>query len=308
METCLANLGELDMRVFLTGATGFIGSVVIEELRAAGHQVTGLARSDEAAVTLNGWGVEVRRGDVADPDGLAEAARASDGVIHCAFGHDFSKYLEAGETDLRAVSAMADALAGTGKPLVVTSGLTAATPGRPSTEADPANLDGMTSVRGRPEELALAASARNVRSVVMRLPPSVHDRQGQGLVSQLVESAKRSGLSVYVGEGDNCWAAVHRRDAARLFRLGLERGQPGQRLHAVAEQDVQLRRIAEAIGERLGMPTRGMTPDEAAVHLGWVAFAAANDVTAASDATQQSLGWRPTQIGLLDGLLGDYLS
>jgi nucleoside-diphosphate-sugar epimerase len=296
------------MRVFLTGGTGFIGSVVIEELRAAGHQVTGLARSDEAAATLDGWGVDVRRGDVADPAGLAEAACASDGVIHCAFGHDFSKYIEAGETDLRAVSAMADALAGTGKPLVVTSGLTAATPGRPSTEADPANLDGMTSIRGRPEELALAACTRNVRSVVVRLPPSVHDRSGQGLVSQLVESAKRTGLSIYVGEGDNRWAAVHRRDAARLFRMGLEQGQPGQRLHAVAEQGVQLRPIAEAIGQKLGVPTRSVTPDEAAAHLGWVAFATANDITATSDATQQSLGWRPSQPGLVDGLQGDYLA
>lgn len=296
------------MRVFLTGATGFIGSVVIEELRAAGHQVTGLARSDEAAATLAQWGVDVRRGDVADADGLAEAARASDGVIHCAFGHDFSKYLEAGETDLRAVSAMADALAGSGKPLVVTSGLTAATPGRPGTEADPANLDGMTSVRGRPEELALAASAKGVRSIVVRLPPSVHDRQQQGLASQLVASARQSGVSVYVGDGENRWAAVHRRDAARLFRLGLEQGQPGQRLHAVAEEGVKLRSIAEAIGQKLGIPTRSMNADEAAAHLGWVAFAAVNEVTATSDATRESLAWRPAQPGLIEGLLGDYLT
>ena len=163
------------MRVFLTGASGFIGSAVIGELRAAGHHVTGLARSDKAAATLMEWGVEVRRGDVADPEGLAAGARASDGVIHCAFDHDFSKYLESGDADLRAVSAMAEALAGSGKPLVVTSGMTAGTPGRACTEADAAQTEGLAGVRGRPEALALSASQNGVRSVVVRLPLSVHD-------------------------------------------------------------------------------------------------------------------------------------
>jgi nucleoside-diphosphate-sugar epimerase len=296
------------MRVFVTGATGFIGSVVIEELRAAGHEVTGLARSDQAAATLAGWGVEVRRGDVADPEGLAEGARASDGVIHCAFGHDFSKYLEAGETDLRAVSAMAEALAGSGKPLVVTSGLTAVTPGRASTEADPADTEGMTSVRGRPEALALAASGKNVRSVVVRLPPSVHDLQAQGLVSLLIATARQTGVSAYVGEGANRWPAVHRRDAARLFRLGLERGHPGERLHAVSEEGVTLRSIAEAIGGKLGVPTRSLEPGEAANHFGWLALPISNDMPASSAVTRQSVGWSATRAGLLEGLQGDYLS
>jgi nucleoside-diphosphate-sugar epimerase len=296
------------MHVFLTGATGFIGSIIIEELRAAGHQVTGLARSDDAAATLANWGVEVRRGDVAEPAGLAEAASASDGVIHCAFGHDFAKYLEAGETDLRAVSAMAEALAGTGKPLIVTSGLTAVTPGRASTEADAAQTEGMTLVRGRPEVAALDASERNVRSVVVRLPPSVHDRQQQGLVSMLIEAARRTGVSAYVGDGGNRWPAVHRRDAARLFCLALERGQPGQRLHAVAEEGVTQRSIAEAIGEGLGVPVRSLDPNAAGDHFGWVAMAMSNDMPASSAVTQQSLGWRPTQAGLLEGLAGDYLA
>lgn len=294
------------MRVFLTGATGFIGSAIIEELRAAGHQVTGLARSDAAAQTLAAWGVDVRRGDVADPEALAEGARASDGVIHCAFGHDFSKYLEMGETDLRAVSAMAEALAGTGKPLVVTSGMTASTPGRLATEADPAQTEGFASVRGRPEELALAASEKGVRSVVVRLPPSVHDLQAQGLVSMLIPLARQKGVSAYIGAGDNRWPAVHRRDAARLFRLGLENGQPGQRLHAVAEEGVTLRSIAEAIGQRLGIPTRSFGPGEAAEHFGWLVMVASNDVPASSAITRQTLGWRPTGPGLLEGLLGAY--
>ncbi|HEY1926865.1 MAG TPA: SDR family oxidoreductase [Caulobacteraceae bacterium] len=296
------------MRVFLTGATGFIGSVIVEELAAAGHQVTGLARSDEAAKTLEARGVAVRRGDVVDPEGLAEAARASDGVIHCAFGNDFSRYVEMGETDLRAVSAMADALAGSGKPFIVTSGMTANTPGRASTEADPAQTDGFAAVRGRPEDMALSASARNVRSSVVRLPPSVHDRGQQGLATLLIALARQTGVSAYVGEGVNRWPTVHRRDAARLFRLALERGHPGERLHAVSEEGVTLRAIAEAIGQKLGVPTRSLDAGEAAAHFGWLAFPASNDMPASSAASRDSVGWRPTHPGLLDGLAGDYLS
>jgi len=296
------------MRVFLTGATGFIGSIVIEELHAAGHRVVGLARSDQAADTLARRGVEVQRGDVAQPERLAQAARASDGVIHCAFGHDFSKYLEMGETDLRAVSAMADALAGTGKPLIVTSGMTAGVIGRICTEADPAQTEGMLAVRGRPEQFALDASRTNVRSVVVRLPPSVHDVGQQGIVSLLVETARQKGVSAYIGDGRNRWPAVHRRDAARLFRLALERGEPGTRLHAVAEEGVTLRSIAEAIGARLGIPARSIDADAAADHFGWFAAMAANDMPASSAVTQQRVGWRPTELGLLDGLEGSYLS
>lgn len=295
------------MRVFLTGATGFIGSVIVEELQAAGHQVTGLARSDEAARALERRGVAALRGDVADPDGLAQAARASDGVIHCAFGHDFSKYVEMGEIDLRAVSAMADALAGADKPLVVTSGMTASTPGRASTEADPAQTEGFAAVRGRPEDLALAASRSLVRSTVVRLPPSVHDRGAQGLVSMLVALAREKGVSAYIGDGANRWPAVHRRDAARLFRLALERGYAGNRLHAVGEEGVPLRAIAEAIGEKLGIPTRSLEPGEAMAHFGWLGLPASNDMPAASVATRESVGWRPTHPGLLEGLRGDYL-
>jgi nucleoside-diphosphate-sugar epimerase len=296
------------MRVFLTGATGFIGSVIVEELRSAGHQVTGLARSDQAAATLEGRGVEVCRGDVAEPERLMVGARASDGVIHCAFGNDFSKYPEMGEIDLRAVSAMAEALAGSGKPLVVTSGMTAGVTGRLGTEADAAQTEGMWAVRGRPEALALAASQKDVRSVVVRLPPSVHDRRQQGLVTMLIAVARETGVSAYVGDGANRWPAVHRRDAARLFRLGLEHGHAGQRLHAVTEEGVTLRSIAEAIGKQLDIPTRSLGADEAAAHFGWLAMVVSNDVPASSAVTQQSVGWRPTGPGLLEGLLGSYLA
>jgi len=295
------------MRVFLTGATGFIGSIVTEELKAAGHQVTGLARSDEAAARLASWGVDVRRGEWADADGLAEGARASDGVIHCAFGTDFANYAEMGATDLRAVTAMADAMAGTGKPLVVTSGMTASTPGRPSTEADPAQTEGMGAVRGAPEDRTLAAKDRNVRGVVVRLPPCVHDRGGQGLASMMVEAARRTGVSAYLGDGANRWPTVHRRDAASLFRLGLERGAPGQRLHAVGESGVRLRDIAEAIGRKLGLPVRSLEPAEGFDHFGFIAGPMLNDMPAACAVTQQTTGWRATHPGLIEGFLGDYL-
>jgi nucleoside-diphosphate-sugar epimerase len=295
------------MRVFLTGATGFIGAAIIDELKGAGHQVTGLARSDEAAAKLVGWGVEAWRGEVADTDVLAQAARASDGVIHCAFGHDFSKYIEMGETDLAAVTAMAEALAGSGKPLVVTSGMTGHAPGRASTEADPADLAGPTVVRGRPENAALAASENGVRSMVVRLPPSVHDVDAQGLATMLIGRAREAGFSAYVGDGMNRWPTVHRRDAARLFRLGLESGEAGVRLHAVGEEGVAVCVIAEAIGERLGVPIKSLTPDEAFAHFGWLAAVVSGDVPASAAVTQASLGWRPTHPGLVEGLRGDYL-
>jgi len=294
------------MQVFLTGATGFIGAAIIEELKGAGHQVTGLARSDEAAARLAGWNVDVRRGEVADTGVLAEAARASDGVIHCAFGHDFSQYMQMGEIDLAAVSAMAEALAGTDKPFVVTSGMTGHVSGRASTEADPADLAGPTVVRGRPENAALAASENGVRSMVVRLPPSVHDIDAQGLATMLIARARESGFSAYVADGANRWPTVHRRDAARLFRLGLEGGQAGARLHAVGEEGVRLVAIAKAIGERLGVPTKSITPDEAFAHFGWLAAVIANDVPATAAVTRESLGWRPTHPGLVEGLLGDY--
>ena len=209
---------------------------------------------------------------------------------------------------LAVVGALTEALAGSGKPLVVTSGMTAGVQDRAATEADPAQTAGLLAVRGRPEAAALAAAERGVRSMVVRLPPSVHDVAAQGLVSMLIAQARQTGVSAYVGEGANRWSAVHRRDAARLFRLGLERGHPGERLHAVGEEGVGLRAIAEAIGARLGLPVHGLAPEAAGDHFGWLAGVVGNETLASSAITQQSVGWRPTGPGLLEGLAGAYLS
>jgi len=297
----------LTVRIFVTGASGFIGSAVVAELRDAGHRVVGLARSAQSAAAIAAAGAQVHRGSVEDLGSLRAGATAADGVIHCAFGHDFSRYVEAGEADSRAVSAMAEALAGTGRPLVVTSGTGVSAVARISTEADAAQTDGLPGVRGRPEETALSASRANVRSVVVRLPPSVHDVQRQGMVSALIAVARQTGVSAFVGEGANRWPAVHRRDAARLFRLALEHGHAGERLHGVAEEGVTLRSIAEAIGSKLGIPTRSIGADEAPSHFGWLAPFASLDVPASSAVTRRSVGWHPTEADLLRGLQGSYL-
>jgi nucleoside-diphosphate-sugar epimerase len=289
------------MRVFVTGATGFIGSAVVRELREAGHQVVGLARSDEAAATLVKWGAEAHRGELADTDGLAAGARASDGVIHLAFIHDFSKFEEAGETDRRAVEVMTDALAGSAKPLVVTSGTATPAPGRISTERDPAVTDGLRRVRGLSEVVTLAAADRGVRASVIRLP-QVHDRSKQGFVTRIAAVARERGVSAFVGDGANRWPAVHRLDAARLFRLALERAEAASRLHAVAEEGIAFRTIAEAIGEGLGVPVRSIAEDEAAVHFGWLAHFAMLDNPTSSTLTRETMGWRPREIGLLAGI------
>ncbi len=289
------------MRVFVTGATGFIGQVVVEDLKAGGHEVVGLARSDEGAARLAAQGVEVRRGELSDLAGLAEGAREADGVVHTAFIHDFAKFMENIEIDRRATEAMLDALAGSGKPFVGSSG-TAMIPisGRAGTEDDAAMSEGPG--RGSTEAFTLAAAERGVRSSVVRLAPSVHDVERQGLVSILGETARASGVSGYVGEGANRWPAVHRRDAARLFRMALENARPGTRLHAVAEEGVPLKAIAEAVGEAVGVPTRSFTPEESGAQFGWLAMFVMADTPAVSAATQQTFNWRPTHPGLLEGL------
>lgn len=287
------------MRVFLTGATGYIGSAIVRELLAAGHQVLGLARGDDASERLARAGAEAHRGDLSDPDNLAAGAQACDGVIHTAFGHDFTKYREAGETDRRAVAAMARALEGSNKPLVITSGTTILAPGRVGTEEDPALPDSPSGVRALSEEVALAAAARGVRSVVVRLPPSVHGPGEHGFVPALIDVARRTGVSSFVGDGANRWPAVHRLDAARLFRLALEQAAPGTRLHGAAEDGIPMREIAEAIGEGLGVPVRGIGADEAAAHFDWLAFVVPIDNPTSSAITRATVGWRPEEAGLL---------
>jgi nucleoside-diphosphate-sugar epimerase len=283
---------EAGMRVFVTGATGFIGSAIVRELMAAGHEVLGLVRSDAAADRLAQSGAEAHRGELSDTDRLAAGARACDGVIHTAFIHDWSISRDvAAEADLRAVEAMAGALEGTGKPLVITSGTALLPPGRLATEeGEPVSA---AVPRAASEAAVQAAAGRGVRAAVVRLPPSVHGTGDHGFVPMLIDIARRTGVAAFVGDGANRWPAVHRLDAARLFRLALEQAAPGARLHGVAEEGVPMSAIAQTIGTGLGVPVRSLTADEARKHFDWFAHFVAIDNPTSSTHTRDSLGWRP---------------
>jgi nucleoside-diphosphate-sugar epimerase len=287
------------MRVFVTGATGFIGSAVVRELLGAGHQVTGLARSDAKAAALAATGAEVRRGDLGDLAGLAEAAAAADGVIHTAYNHDFSDMGGAAGTDQAVIAAMGDALAGSGRPLVVASG-TALAPGRLVTEADGVPDDHAHPRRS--EQRALPYAGRGVAAAAVRLPPTVHGEGDHGFIPQIIRIARERGVSGYPGDGANHWAAVHRLDAAKVFRLALEAAEPGVRWHAVGDQGVPVREIAEVIGRHLGLPTASVPPEQAAEHFGWIGRFWSLDVPAASAVTRARLGWEPIHQGLLADL------
>lgn len=286
------------MRVFVTGATGFIGTAIVEDLIAAGHRVLGLARSEDAAGTLARRGVAVHRGDLADPDSLAAGARACDGVIHTAFIHDFSRYEANAETDRRALEAMALALEGSGKPLVATSGTAVLAPGRIGVETDALPTEGLGTIRAKSEQV-LAAATRGVRVSVVRLAPSVHGQGDHGFVPMLIETARRTGIAAYVGEGENRWPAVHRLDAARLFRLALEAAPAGSRLHGAAEEGIPMRTIAATIGQGLGVPVRSLTAAEAQAHFGWMAMFVGRDAPTSSALTRALLHWQPQGPGLL---------
>ena len=291
------------MRVFVTGATGFIGTAVVRELIDAGHRVLGLARSDAAAKSLVAAGAEVHRGSLEDLDSLRSGAAAADGVIHTAFIHDFSNYGPAAEADRRAIETLGSALAGSGPPLIITSGtLLAQRHGPLATEEDAHNPD----FPRKSEGAALALAAHGVRASVLRLPPSVHGNGDHGFLPRLISIAQEKGVSAYIGDGLNRWPAVHRLDAAHLYRLVLEKGTAGASYHSVADEGVPTREIAAAIGRGLNVPVVSKSREEAADHFGWIAHSFGLDSPASSAQTQERLGWRPVQPGLIADLNAEH--
>jgi nucleoside-diphosphate-sugar epimerase len=288
------------MRVFVTGATGFIGSAIVPELINAGHQVLGLARSEAGAKALVAAGAEVHRGTLEDPQSLRSGAAMSDGVIHTAFVHDFSKFKENCTIDKRAIETLGSALEGSDRHLVVTSGLALLAQGRLATEEDPP-VPTSDSYPRASEVTADSLAERGVRTSVVRLP-QVHDTVKQGLVTYSIALAREKGVSAYLGDGHHRWAAVHVSDAARLYRLAFEKQEAGARYHAVAEEGVSAREIAEAIGRGLKVPVVSKSSEEAAAHFGWLGMFAGLDLVASSALTQQRLGWRPTGPGMIADL------
>ena len=282
------------MRVFVTGASGWIGSAAVDELLATGHEVTGLARSDASAATLAAKGVRVRRGDLDDLDSLRAGASDADAVLHLANKHDFVNPAISNAAERAAVQTIGDTLAGSGRPFLLASGVAGLSGGRPATEDDPSPFHGPDSPRGGAENLAFEFVDRAVRTLSLRFAPTVHGVGDHGFIAAIAGVARAKGVSGYPGDGTNRWAAVHRSDAARLVALGLAKAPAGSRLHAVAEEGIPSRQIAEAIGHALGLPVISVDPDDVQDHFGWIGGFFAMSLTATSDRTRELLDWTPT--------------
>jgi nucleoside-diphosphate-sugar epimerase len=292
------------MRVFVTGASGWIGSATVDELLAAGHEVTGLARSDASAAALQAKGVHVRRGDLDDLASIRAGAAAAEAVIHLANKHDWSNPAASAAAERAAVQTIGDALADTNRPFLFASGVAGLTPGRPAREDDASPFHGPDSPRGGSENLALEFVDRGVHSVSLRFAPTVHGTGDHGFIATIAAVAREKGVSGYPGEGTNRWAAVHRSDAARLVALGLAKAQAGSRLHAVAEEGIPTRDIAEAIGRAFGLPVTSIAPEDVHGHFGWIGTFFAMDLAATSAATRELLGWAPTGPALIEDIDG----
>jgi len=290
------------MRVFVTGASGWIGSAVVDELLAAGHEVTGLARSDASAAAIAAKGAHVRRGDLDDLDSIRAGAEAAEAVIHLANKHDFSNMAASSAAERAAVQTIGDTLVGSGRPFLLASGLAALVPDRPAAETDASPFHGPDSPRGGSENLALDFVGRGVHTVSLRFSPTVHGTADHGFIAILAAIARQKGVSGYPGDGTNHWAAVHRSDAARLVALGLSKAPAGARLHAVAEVGVPTREIAAAIGRAFDLPVASIAPDDVQGHFGWIGTFFAMDLTATSAITRELLGWTPIGPTLVEDL------
>ncbi|HEY2793146.1 MAG TPA: SDR family oxidoreductase [Micromonosporaceae bacterium] len=288
------------MRIFVTGASGWIGSAVIPELQEAGHHVIGLARSDASAARIAALGAEVHRGSIDDPDSVRAGAALADGVVLLAYNHDFSRMEQAAQTEMAVTRALGDELAGSDRPLVLASGVAGLAPGRIATERD--QPDPAVHPRVGPALAALAYADRGVRTVAVRFAPTVHGDGDHGFIATLVAIARDKGVAGYIGDGSNRWPAVHRFDAAHLVRLALEGAPAGSSVHAVAEEGVSTRSIAEAIGRQAGLAVVSIEPEQAAEHFGWMGRFFGTDCPASSDITREMLDWKPTQPGLLEDL------